>query len=570
MNRSIRWWLAMLAIAAALPLLILVAALFFSQLRTEERDARERALRIAEGAAERIRDLHADSIKLLQQMSARPAIQNADPSRCDSLFAVVDFFPQYLNLLLLDRRGSVLCSAVPQPQDQALSDKAREWVAGEVRAGVLRDGDPLIRLIDGQWVSALGTNVASAAGTQPAILVLVQLPDIVGPEQLPPGSVITLINGEGRVLARSRDGEQWIGRTVRGTEVTEIVLQRGHGRTEAQGIDGVSRQYGFTRIAPIGWFIYVGVPTASVMEPVREQFQRGIFAGALIVALAVAASLALARYVQRPVNALSRAAGAIARDGYSGRVPVDGPLEIAGLGQAFNEMVEMRSQAEARIVASERNLKALSDRLLTIQEEERTRIARELHDDLGQALTALKMDIGGLLRMNETSSAPAKVRERIMHTLDSTVESVQRITAELRPSVLDDLGLVAAIEGEARLFEERTGIECDVSVPAGGADLVGPVATAIYRIVQEALTNVARHSNATRVEIRLRSRTGELLLEVRDDGRGIRKEEIEDRRSLGLIGMRERAAIIGGSVEVEGIEERGTILTVRIPIEAGT
>ena len=175
------------------------------------------------------------------------------------------------------------------------------------------------------------------------------------------------------------------------------------------------------------------------------------------------------------------------------------------------------------------------------------------------------MDVGGLLEGRQGPSDA--VRDRIVRTIDATVRAVQRISAELRPSVLDDLGLVAAIEGEARLFEERTGIECDVSVAAEQTELEGPLATAIYRIIQEALTNVARHSNASRVEIRLRSRPEEILLEVRDDGRGIRKEQIDDGRSFGLMGIRERAATIGGTVRFEGIEERGTIVSVRIPTE---
>jgi signal transduction histidine kinase len=284
-----------------------------------------------------------------------------------------------------------------------------------------------------------------------------------------------------------------------------------------------------------------------------------------ILLLAFAAARALSQFVERPINDLVRAAGSIAREGYGGTVPVDGPREIAALGEAFNHMVESRSQAEARIVASEQNLKALSDRLLVVQEQERTRIAREIHDDLGQSLTALKMDVGGLLQEREGSSDA--VRDRIVRTIDATVQAVQRISAELRPSVLDDLGLVAAIEGEARLFEERTGIECDVSVAAEQAEIEGPVATAIYRIIQEALTNVARHSHASRVEIRLRSRREEILLEVRDDGRGIRREQVDHGRSFGLMGIRERAATIGGTVRFEGIEERGTIVSVRIPTE---
>ena len=158
--------------------------------------------------------------------------------------------------------------------------------------------------------------------------------------------------------------------------------------------------------------------------------------------------------------------------------------------------------------------------------------------------------------------------DRILRTIDSTVTAVQRISSELRPSVLDDLGLFAALESEARLFEERTGIESELSVPEELPDVAETSATAIYRIVQEALTNVARHSNASRVEIRIRERTGELLVEVRDDGRGIDPVDVSDPESIGLAGIRERAAMLGGTALIEGIAGRGTIVSVRIPLAA--
>ena len=247
---------------------------------------------------------------------------------------------------------------------------------------------------------------------------------------------------------------------------------------------------------------------------------------------------------------------------------VEGPSEIATLTHAFNEMVASRSRAESQTKGSERELKALSDRLLVVQEQERTRIAREIHDDLGQLLTALKMDVIGVMeRMDDASPAADALRRRVLTTLDTTVSSVQRISAELRPSILDDLGLAAAIESEARAFEERTGIECEVSLPDEPSwQLDNVVATAVFRIIQEALTNVARHSNAARVELRIRFRDSDVLVEVRDDGRGITSQEIGTARPLGVIGIRERATLVGGTVRFEGIPDRGTIVSVRIPM----
>ena len=192
----------------------------------------------------------------------------------------------------------------------------------------------------------------------------------------------------------------------------------------------------------------------------------------------------------------------------------------------------------------------------------RAELARLVHDDVGQLVSALKMDVLGLLGKSGEGSP---IGDRILRTLDSIVSAVQLIATELRPSMLDDLGLVPAIESEARLFEARTGIECDLSMPDDAIRLDRATATAMYRIVQEALTNVFRHSNATRVELRLRQRERELLLEVRDDGRGITAGEINNPSSIGLIGIRERAQIIGGTAEFQGVPGRGTIVSIRVP-----
>jgi signal transduction histidine kinase len=378
-------------------------------------------------------------------------------------------------------------------------------------------------------------------------------------EPLPPDAVMTILDRDGNVVARSSDPHQWSGRSTRDVSIAEVTAHRGVGMAEGTGLDGVSRQYGFNSVPVLGWRVYVGIPTTTAREEVREMFVNGVVGGTIIILVVVIVALMLARAVERPVAALSRAAESASRGAFES-VTAAGPREIAQLANTFNTMLARRLEVE-------RELKALSERLLLVQEEERTRIARELHDDLGQALTALKMDVGGFLSMTQPSAADEPLRNRIMATLDETVTAVQRLSSELRPGVLDDLGLPDAIEAEALRFERRTGIECELSLPKHAELRVSsPAATAIYRIVQEALTNVARHANASRVEVRLRERPEELLLEIRDDGRGITDEEASNPRSLGLIGIRERADIVGGTVHFEGVTGRGTIVSVRIPM----
>jgi PAS domain S-box-containing protein len=219
---------------------------------------------------------------------------------------------------------------------------------------------------------------------------------------------------------------------------------------------------------------------------------------------------------------------------------------------------------------AEEALRALTEKLQAVREEERTRIAREVHDEIGQALTALGIDVAWLERRlsepdYQREGLESKVRS-MTGLIDMTLLAVQRIAAELRPGILDELGLEAAIEWHLREFEQRTGIACRFRAGLRGPPVDADRATGTFRILQEALTNVARHSAATRVEIELSSDAGELRLEIRDNGRGIPEDRIEDSGSLGLVGMRERARALGGDLVIRSAGEGGTTLRLTIPL----
>jgi signal transduction histidine kinase len=549
---SIRWWLSILAAALAIPLLSLLAWIYFSQVQREEREARATALRIARATASRLRDMHADGLSLLQRIAAR----QIDAESCASLMPVIDFDVRDENLFLFDADGRFLCAGESDAtRDTAI---AESWIARELQAHRLRPRVPAMGMLNGRWASVLTMPVNRAT------LVLLQYPDTSN-SALAPDATVTIIARDGTIVSRWPNAGSWTGRSAQGTYLLDISQRRREGIAEAVGLDGVSRQYGFTTLPELGWYIYAGIPTSSAMEEVRQTFVRGIAGGIIILIVIIIVATMLSRAIERPVAALSRAAEGAAAGAYS-QVAEEGPREIAQLANSFNTMLRRRLESEQRLLEDERELKALSERMLLVQEEERTRIARELHDDLGQALTALKMDVGGLLAMTSPSASDEPLRTRIMNTLDETVTAVQRISSELRPSVLDDLGLAAAIEAEAARFEQRTGIECELSLPDDPSlHVENAAATAIYRIVQEALTNVSRHANASRVELRLRQRPEELLLEIRDDGRGITAAQTDDPFSLGLIGIRERAGLAAGTVRIEGVAGRGTIVSVRIP-----
>ena len=207
-------------------------------------------------------------------------------------------------------------------------------------------------------------------------------------------------------------------------------------------------------------------------------------------------------------------------------------------------------------------------------EEERTRIAREIHDELGGALTGLKWDLESvdkILSGAENGGQVHTVRKKIptmTGLIETTISTVRRISSELRPGMLDDLGLLAAIDWQAQQFQSRTGITYHSDMVLDTIELNRESATAVFRIFQEILTNVLRHSQATDFQVGLRERGEYVELEVKDNGRGITESEKTNARSLGLLGMKERALLVGGEVSIEGRNGEGTTVMVRVPLAA--
>lgn len=227
-----------------------------------------------------------------------------------------------------------------------------------------------------------------------------------------------------------------------------------------------------------------------------------------------------------------------------------------------------RQRAEDKLRRSLDQLRALTNYLQYVREEERTRIAREVHDELGQALTGLKLDMSWLATRLAKNAKPVqeKVKRMVAH-IDTTIQTVRRIATELRPGILDSLGLVAAIEWQANEFHSRTGIPCHVTSNVPDTPWDQDFTTVIFRIFQETLTNIIRHAKATQVDVRLSQEDGTVYLVVHDNGRGISEDEIANTKSLGLVGMRERAMLIGGDVAIQGAPGAGTTVTLRAPVE---
>ena len=241
--------------------------------------------------------------------------------------------------------------------------------------------------------------------------------------------------------------------------------------------------------------------------------------------------------------------------------------ELLIANKLMKKMLDEGKRAEERLSKSRERLRNLTRRLQSLLEEERTRISREIHDELGQALTAMKMDLSLIRKrlLSDGLAEPAAKIQEIELAATRIIRTVRKIATDLRPGILDELGVVAAIKWMVKNFQNRTGIRCKVAVQ--GVDKISDPtrATAIFRIVQEALTNVMRHAAASQVNVSLERKDDTLIVEVRDNGVGIQEGRIFDSKSLGLTGIRERVLLLGGEAAISGKPGEGTVVRVTLP-----
>jgi signal transduction histidine kinase len=248
--------------------------------------------------------------------------------------------------------------------------------------------------------------------------------------------------------------------------------------------------------------------------------------------------------------------------------------ELSHLAGVFDEMaasLQMRIEREAQVMnslkQSQEQLRRLSAYQNEVREQERIRIAREIHDQMGQSLTVLKMDLAWLKRHCSFSNAQIEEKMATMRqVIEGALENLHAVTAELRPVILDDFGLAAAIEWQVERFNQRTGIGCRLENDGYEPDLPKAQATALFRIFQEALTNILRHSEADEVVVRLERRNQELFFEVADNGRGITEDEVHAPDAFGLLGIRERLYPLNGRVTFSGRPGQGTRVSIHLPL----
>lgn len=224
------------------------------------------------------------------------------------------------------------------------------------------------------------------------------------------------------------------------------------------------------------------------------------------------------------------------------------------------------NETEKELISSREKLRKFTAYLQQAREEERTRISREIHDELGQVLATVHMGVSLLAEEYRDHQHLTQQIGVFEEMLEDAIKTVQRIVTELRPLMLDTLGLLDALDWQIKEFQKRTGIDCNLGILLQRNDFAPDVATALFRILQETLTNIIRHSEATRVKVTLDEKRDKLILIVRDNGMGITREQNRNGRALGIMGMQERAYALGGRVKIFGVPAKGTVVIAHIPV----
>ena len=412
---------------------------------------------------------------------------------------------------------------------------------------------------------------------------------------------ITVLDPEGRVVM---DSDLSRLRTQRRDPLTlDAITSESSGYHESRSADGRERLYSIhspvtASGARLGTVV-LAYSLVAVETEIADARLRIIVIWLALAAMAGVLAFGLASYIANPIMRIAEAMQHASDGEMKGDLPITRSDEIGTLAASFNKMavdlsahrkhlqsmveartaeltranaqleseISERTKAEEELQQSRQELRDLAAYLESVREQERADIAREIHDELGQALTALKLDIHWVGKRAGGKSAELLAKTRAMSgMIDATMQSVRRISSALRPKLLDDLGLSAAIEWQAREFQQHSGISCEIRSQPDDIVLDQARSTTLFRIFQETLTNVARHAQASRVEIDLSTNgSGAVEMVVRDDGQGITPEQLADAHSLGVIGMRERVRSLRGTIEFIGRPGSGTTVRVSLP-----
>ena len=582
--KSLRVRLMLLVLVAVIPAWGVILYSASEQRQLAVAGIQQNVLQLAEFIAHEEEQILQGARQILIALAKFIQKEDTYPAECNAFCAdLLKQFQRYANLGAAKPDGKVYCSAVPFQHPPNTSDQP--WFRRAIETGGFTVSDYHVGRITGKPVLVLSYPAINAGGnTRGVVFAALDLQwlnrhkfDVQ--DQLPEDFTITQIDENGVVLARQPKSDQKFGQTVPSKSLIREILSQKRGIIRAPGAQGKPFIYAF---APVHSslrnrqiYVVLGLSERYAFADSNRILLRNlVLLGVVALAAMLAAWLGGELFILRQVKTIVQASRRIAAGELNTRTGLPyGRDELSQLAKAFDEMAMAleqrraeRRRAEIELKRSQELFRNLSTHLQEVREEERTRIARQIHDDLGQSLTALKIDIAWL--SNKLTEGRDIIRDKLksmVALIDETVQTVRKVSEDLRPGILDDFGLPAAIEWQAEEFQKRTGIECNTVFYPAEFVLNKEQSTNLFRIVQESLTNVIRHAEATKVEISINEKDGILLLEIQDNGKGITEASIADSRSFGLIGIKERVHSLGGAVTITGTRNAGTCLSVKMP-----
>lgn len=588
--QSVRTYMVGLTLAVVLPLLAFGG---FLVIRTAERQQTLMVSRVrerAQVAATAIDEMLAAARTRLFAMSTAPSLQSGDFATFHVLVSDI-LQRQGITVVLTDMNGhTVLSTDVPYgtplpdfPPEAGLrqvADTGLSGISGFV-ANPLSHGPSVLvstpTTVGGQTVRILSLDIMRALAQ-----VLLQ-------QHFPNDWLATVVDRNGYIIARSQNADRFVGRVGRLDTIARVQASN-EGWFPYVSLDGAPMENAFIHIGTSGWTVIIGIPRDVLLEPVRQSTLVFILLGVGTLAVALLLAVVIGRRVSRPIARLVGMARVV---GSGGRVPFipTGLREADTVARSLYEASEQlvrnaveRERATTALRESGEQYRSLAEELgranrerqtllqLTVQgqEDERRRIARELHDGFGQYLTALRL---GLTAM-ERNCAPGSEAPRQLAALKDLAgelgQALGRMAWEIRPTALDDLGLSKAIAQYLEEWAERSDLRIDQEIRLGGERLPPPIETTLFRVVQEAVTNVVKHSGADHLAVILDADGEEVRLIIEDNGRGFQPGECggPGSRQLGLLGIRERLALVRGTLDIESLRGQGTTLYVCVPLAA--
>lgn len=459
---------------------------------------------------------------MLGQLASASGVRNLSPDACqDEARLLRRLHPEFTNLIMWDRSGGIVCSATPVPADAVVTGPKTAAFASTLAGKTFHVSDVFLGQIRKVHLVLFTYPIlderGEAIGVLSAAVSLLHFDNMLSALDIPAGSAVAVVDRNQTFIARAPDGERWRGTSAKHLQTEKVPPAGARGAGLVRGIDGIERLYVAAEVPDAGWRVFAGIPS----EPLLARHRNWLFFAVALTVLTLAAGGAAAYVI------------------------------AARVSRQFNGL--LRAEQE------------LMGRLMKAEEQERTRISRELHDQIGQELTALAIDLKTLRGVENE-----QVLERANALVVRLIDQVRDVSLALRPSQLDDLGLVAALRAHVERHVATRGFAVHLDTDVDPGRLSPEVEVACFRITQEALTNVLRHSEARNVWVRLGVEASALLLVVRDDGLGFDAEvalaAASDLRSLGLRNMFDRARLAGGRLEIHSWPGGGAEVVARFPL----